>query len=46
MFKSKTLFIVGAGASAEAGLPIGRELKVKIRDKLKYAIRKLSPGSR
>lgn len=30
MFKSKTLFVVGAGASAEAGLPIGSELTAKI----------------
>lgn len=30
MFRSKTVFVVGAGASKEAGLPIGRELKPKI----------------
>lgn len=30
MFKSKTLFIVGAGASCEAGLPSGEDLKGKI----------------
>jgi hypothetical protein len=30
MFKSKTVFIVGAGASCEAGLPSGHELKKKI----------------
>jgi hypothetical protein len=30
MIKSKTLFIVGAGASKEVGLPIGAELKSKI----------------
>ncbi len=30
MFHSKTLFIVGAGASREAGLPTGAELKEKI----------------
>jgi hypothetical protein len=30
MIKSKTLFIVGAGASKEVGLPTGAELKTKI----------------
>ncbi len=30
MFKSKTVFIVGAGASAEAGLPTGAKLKSQI----------------
>lgn len=30
MFNSKTLFIVGAGASKEAGLPTGAELKGRI----------------
>jgi hypothetical protein len=30
MFKSKTLFIVGAGASREIGLPTGAELKSQI----------------
>jgi hypothetical protein len=30
MFKSKTVFIVGAGASCEANLPSGEELKDKI----------------
>ena len=30
MFNSKTLFIVGAGASKEAGLPIGNELTATI----------------
>jgi hypothetical protein len=34
MFKSKTLFIVGAGASCEAKLPSGSELKIKIGEKL------------
>lgn len=32
MFNSRTVFIVGAGASKEAGLPIGRELKPKISE--------------
>ncbi len=27
MFRTKTLFVVGAGASAEAGLPVGNQLK-------------------
>jgi hypothetical protein len=30
MFKSKTLFVVGAGASAEVRLPVGAELKDRI----------------
>jgi len=34
MFKSKTLFVVGAGASQEAGLPTGTELKSIIAEKL------------
>jgi hypothetical protein len=34
MFKSKTVFIVGAGASQEAGLPTGAELKQIIAKKL------------
>ena len=31
---AKTLFVVGAGASKEAGLPTGNELKAKIAEKL------------
>ena len=34
MFKSKTLFIVGAGASQAAGLPTGAELKQNIAQRL------------
>lgn len=34
MFQSKTLFVVGAGASAEAGLPVGDKLKNIIADLL------------
>ncbi len=34
MFKSKTVFIVGAGASREAGLPTGEQLKDVIASKL------------
>src|SRR5215469_9951144 len=34
MFKSKTVFIVGAGASQEAGLPTGAQLKDIIAEKL------------
>jgi len=34
MIKSKTVFIVGAGASAEVGLPVGGQLKRIISDKL------------
>lgn len=36
MLRSKTTLIVGAGASAEAGLPIGSELKIVIAKKLGY----------
>ena len=34
MFRSKTLFVVGAGASNEASLPTSKELARKIADKL------------
>lgn len=34
MFKSKTVFIVGAGASCEAGLPAGDNLKQRIAELL------------
>jgi hypothetical protein len=34
VFKNRTLFVVGAGASKEANLPIGAELKQQIGDKL------------
>ena len=34
MLKSKTLFVVGAGASKEVGLPVGSELKSIIGSKL------------
>jgi hypothetical protein len=34
MFRSKTLFILGAGASNEVGLPIGDELKDQIAHKI------------
>ncbi|MGR9420324.1 hypothetical protein [Rhizobium leguminosarum] len=34
MFKRKTVFIVGAGASKEVGLPVGDELKTAITGKL------------
>jgi NAD-dependent SIR2 family protein deacetylase len=36
MFRSKTLFVVGAGASSEAGLPTGYELKNKIAELLNF----------
>jgi len=38
MFKSKTTFIVGAGASHEVGLPTGDTLKNKIADKLDISL--------
>lgn len=34
MFKAKTVFVLGAGASAEVGLPVGEELKGIIAAKL------------
>lgn len=37
MFKQATLFVVGAGASAEFGLPVGSALKRKIADKLFFS---------
>lgn len=39
MFKSKTVFVIGAGASAEAGLPIGKELTGEISSLLHISIR-------
>ncbi len=38
MFRRKTLFIVGAGASAEFGLPPGKRLAKKITDKMDIRI--------
>ncbi|MBL0317859.1 MAG: hypothetical protein IPP74_00900 [Alphaproteobacteria bacterium] len=34
MFRSKTVFVVGAGASKEVNLPVGEELKRKISQKI------------
>jgi hypothetical protein len=36
MFKSKTVFVLGAGASSEAGLPTGAELIPIVRNKLNF----------
>jgi hypothetical protein len=36
MFKSKTVFVIGAGASKEAGLPTGEELKKSISALLNF----------
>jgi hypothetical protein len=47
MFKSKTLFIVGAGASQEFGFPVGDELKGIIAKKLDFefdGLRGISSG--
>jgi hypothetical protein len=38
MFKRRTLFVLGAGASHEAGLPCGADLALKISDKLDIQI--------
>ena len=35
MIRTKTVFVVGAGASAEVDLPVGSDLTVKIADKLR-----------
>ena len=37
MFKSNTLFVIGAGASQEAGLPIGSKLTEKIAALLRFS---------
>ncbi len=36
MFKDKTLFVIGAGASVEFGLPVGRDLAEEIRKKSSF----------
>src|SRR5262245_57542146 len=36
MFKNRTLFVIGAGASDEAGLPIGSALAEKIANTLRF----------
>ncbi len=36
MFANKTVIVVGAGASAEVGLPIGKDLRTKITGILKF----------
>jgi DNA-binding HxlR family transcriptional regulator len=38
MLKSKTVFVLGAGASKEVGLPVGSELKSTIAAKLDWRI--------
>src|SRR5258707_10670754 len=44
MFKSKTLFIVGAGASQEADLPTGVQLRDTIAKKLDLTFNPASPS--
>jgi hypothetical protein len=39
MFKRRTLFVLGAGASFEAGLPLGKDLAVKIGQKWIFVLR-------
>ena len=36
MFHKPTVFIIGAGASFEVGLPLGAELKTRVADTLKF----------
>ena len=38
MFKSKTVFVIGAGASAEAGLPIGSDLTNDIANLINFKL--------
>lgn len=45
MLKRKTVFVVGAGASCEAGLPSGQELLMKIADSLREGNRSGLPSS-
>lgn len=37
MFRSKTLFVIGAGASGEFGLPTGHDLKSEISNLLRFS---------
>jgi hypothetical protein len=48
MFKRRTLFILGAGASAEVGLPVGTKLAKAIANLLNVPTRleRDSPGER
>ena len=49
MFQSKTVFVVGAGASKEVGLPTGKELRETIARKLEFrndSLGKLERGDR
>jgi len=41
MFRDKTTFVIGAGASAEFGLPVGTQLAMNIRDSARIASSKL-----
>ncbi len=38
MFRRDTVFIVGAGASSEVGLPVGSELATRISDLMRFEI--------
>ena len=42
MFKSKTLFVIGAGASCEVGLPTGEQLKSHIASLLNFKFGKFA----
>jgi hypothetical protein len=44
MFKSRTLFVIGAGASRELDLPTGNELALKIRDGMDVRLNDLRRG--
>src|SRR4051794_29485711 len=44
MFQSKTIFVVGAGASKEVGLPIGAELRDIIGEKLRFTFDHHNPS--
>ncbi len=34
MFRSNTVFVLGAGSSSEAGMPLGKDLKSKVANSL------------
>src|SRR6202008_2578422 len=46
MTSGKTVFVLGAGASSEVGLPVGEELKERIASVLEFPIRPPLQGRR
>jgi len=43
LFKDKTVFVVGAGASAELGLPVGSQLAERISDLMRFEFDSIRP---